>query len=190
LPAGLANRYLGALLAAGAIDCQDCPKEFRGISDGDTIETTIVSNDAAVIATVLAAGGTTPSCGDLGDLPPGAVLTSTATVVNDQGAESCFDVLTLTPRTVSTGVLAAESSGAMLQLSNGCAGQFDVYFQSPNDTSSFLDDDTAAEAADGGQPGWWLVRRFQVEGDPSLCFPTTTAPATCFDAFIATNVRR
>ncbi|HEY4016453.1 MAG TPA: hypothetical protein VGM06_24125 [Polyangiaceae bacterium] len=177
---------MAALLAAATLDCQNCPKELRGISDGDTIETTIVSNDTAAVASVLAAGGATPSCGGLGDLPAGAVLTSTASVVNDQGAESCFDVLSLTPRTVSTGTLSPASTGAVLQLPSGCSGQFDVYFQSPDDTSSFLDDDPS----DGGQPAWWLMRRFEVEGDPSLCFSTGDAPATCIDAFLAKNVRR
>lgn len=145
-----------------------------------------MSLDTAAFAGVLAGGGAMPSCGGLGDLPPGAVLTSTASVVNDQGAESCFDVLTMTPRALSTGTLAPMSSGATLQLPDGCTGQLDVYFQSPNEDSSFLDDDAGTD----GQPGWWLIRRFQVEDDPTPCFPTVPAPATCIDAFIAENVRR
>ena len=184
--AGLANRYCLAFFACGMCGCRNCPKELRGISDGDTIETTIVSDDAAVLASARAGSSGTPSCGALGDLQPGAVLTSTASVVNDDGAESCFDVLTLTPRTLSTGAFAPMTSGATLTLPDGCTGQFDVYFQSSDLTSSFLDNDAGPD----GQAAWWLVRRFQVEGDPALCFSTGPAPATCIDAFIAENVRR
>jgi hypothetical protein len=175
-----------ASFAIGTFDCQSCPKGLRGISDGDTIVTTIVSADEAALVSARSGADATPSCGDLGDLPPGAVLTSSASVVDDQGAESCFEVLTVTPRTLSTGTVTPMSSGATLLLPDGCTGRIDVYFQSPNDTSSFLDSDPG----DGGQAAWWLVRRFQVTGDPSLCFSTSLAPATCVDAFIAENVRR
>ncbi|MBV9946634.1 MAG: hypothetical protein JOZ69_07290 [Myxococcales bacterium] len=162
---------------AGACSC-GCPREFRGIHDGDTIATTIVANDSARALAV----SPTPGCGSLGDLPEGAVLTSRASVSSTTNTGGCFEVLTLTPRALTTGIVSAAGSGrAALRLPDGCTGNVVVYFQSPSETSSFLDDGPGAE--------WWLVRRFEVTGDPVACFGAMSPPAVCLDAFLGTNAR-
>ena len=161
-----------------------CPKDFRGIGDGDTIQTTVVSN---VTAETLF-GSTQPSCGDLGDLPASAVFTSVASVVADKnGGQSCFMILTIKPRTLTTGTFESTVSGTtVLKMQNGCTGQFDAYFQSSSEASSLLDN-----GAGSRDPSWRLIRRFQTTGDASLCFPGgTPAPATCVDAFVGQNIRK
>jgi hypothetical protein len=76
------------------------------------------------------------------------------------------------------------SGAATVRLPNGCTGQLDVWFQSPTETVSFLDNDMS-----NGKPSWWLVRRFQTAGDPALCFPNGSAPGVGMDLFVAQNVR-
>ena len=174
------KKGMTGFVATACVCSCSCPKEFRGIHDGDTIQTTIVSNDS-----LGAFGNAAVTCGTLNDLPMGAVLTSKASVSAPSGSEGCFNELTLAPRTITTGTFTTTPVGStQLQLPNGCTGLFVVYFQSPNE-SSFLDDGVT----DAGV-AWWLIRRFEVTGSPGPCFGDASAPGVCIDAFIAKNVRQ
>ena len=155
-----------------------CPSEYRGIHDGDTIETTI---SAIASEEVLGAGY---GCGALGDLAAGTRLVTRASVVADHGGgNACFNILSLTPLSITTGSFEIQDDGTrVLRLADECTGRFSVNLQSSSPTSSFLDN--------SGSPPWWLIRTFEVTANTAQCFPNGTLSATCMDAFTASNARQ
>ena len=165
--------------AAASSACAECPRDFRGIHDGDTLKTTIASLDSSMASSL------GPSCGALGDLQAGAVLTTAASVTQGSPGDGCFNSLSLAPRALTTGSFeAAQGGGTTLRLPSGCTGDYAVYFQSSDPSSSFLDNSPTSLG-----PPWRLVRRFQTTADPSPCFPGVTPPLLCTDAFVGQNVR-
>jgi hypothetical protein len=172
-------------VAAGGCLLPDCPDNFRGVHDGDVIQSTITgpytgASRQALFATSSGDTSIPPSCGDLGDLPDGAVLTSTATL--EEPGDGCAYGVRLVPVGLSTGTLTPSASGgAHLQLPGGCAGTLQISFGSSSPDVSYIDNSAPAT--------WWIVRAFQPQGDATLCFPGTTPPASCIDAFTAIDAR-
>lgn len=119
--------------------------------------------------------GHLPSCGNLGDLAPDAVLVSRASLSG--ASDSCFFDVDISGLSLSTGTL----DGGVLTLPNGCSGSFGVSFQ-PG-FAPVLDNGLD----DAGEPQWWLARGFTPIGDATAC--PDAAQTACIDAFIARNVR-
>jgi hypothetical protein len=163
--------------------CLNCPSELHGLHDGQTVETIIVALDTDLPPNAMLA----PSCGDLGDLPAGAIMTSR--VKFDLPADGCGSTLTIVPAALTTDAISdPDNSSATLTLPNGCAGTFSVAFTSfatntSTDDTSYLDNSRA-----NGQPHWWLVRTFSPDATAASC--VANKRVYCSDAFVATNVER
>ena len=161
-----------SLFATGCL----CSDNVSGVHDGDRIQTTIIARETDPQGH-RAVEENLPSCGDLGDLAPGAVLVARASLSG--ASDSCFLEVDISGLSLSTGTL----DGRVLTLPNGCSGSFGVSFQprlvSPPVLDNGLDD--------AGEPQWWLARGFTPIGDAAAC--PDAAHAACIDAFIARNVR-
>jgi hypothetical protein len=122
---------------------------------------------------------TQSSCGDLGDLPPGAVLTWKG--LFDPPADGCGDTVDVYAVSLTTATVSDPNlSYATMTLPDGCTGR--VYFQietlGPDGSTSYLDNSLS-----NGEPHWWLVRSFAPELEGGTCMSGKSV--ACADAFIA-----
>ncbi len=169
-------RLIACLVVCSMQGCgpaDECPRHTTGgISQGDTVQTTILGTTPDYISQF-------PSCAGLGDLPIGATVTSTATVGFWAG-DICDYSVHIAPTAVSMGTLSQANGYFTLQLPNGCTGgvgyEFDNLGTDPN--ASLL-------ATDGGSPSWVFVRTFEPEADGGGCPQGTTF---CKDAFVCENI--
>jgi hypothetical protein len=166
---------LFGLFAAGLWLGCTCGDTLHGIHDGDTIQTTIVARETRPVPGEVEEYSEGVSCGDLGDLVPGAVLVSGASL--PQMSEGCPSDVDLAAESLST----ADIHGNSVTLPSGCAGYYQVEFETAADVS-FLDN----RLNDAGEPQWWLMREFIPNGDAGACPDTGTY--SCVDLFIAQNV--
>jgi hypothetical protein len=186
---------VAAAASAGSSGClfqRSCPNDVNGVRDGQVVQTTIVGPvSPATAARVLGSTvSTQESCGDLGDLPPGAVVTSKMTTSGP--SEDCDDTVLPTIQSLSTATIDSASPGyATITLPDGCSGVLQLQFATQG--GSYLAAPSAP--ADGGLPSWWLVRSFRRAPDAGACAPDAGAlasdgglPAFCADAFLAQNV--
>jgi hypothetical protein len=145
------------------------------------VRTTIVGPFSGTVpdnlgALMIAANGdaTPVSCAGLGDLPPGAVVTSVADI--GCGPEACSAEVSLLPQSISTGTIAPQSSGPpLLNLPDGCTGEVQLLLEYVGVPDSFLGGNPA-------HPSWILVRQFTGQG--TACPSGTTR---CADGFVAQN---
>lgn len=94
---------------------------MQGIRAGQLLQTTIVDTQIGPIRDSLLGGGiSTPSCAGLGDLVPGAVLTSSTGL--SVPADGCLDGVLIDPEQLTTAALAnGGNEFAFLTLPDGIA---------------------------------------------------------------------
>jgi hypothetical protein len=152
--------------------------------NGQTVQTTIVALERGPARVALLGAATTapPSCGDLGDLPPGAIVTSS--VRFDPPADGCGNTLEIVPEALTTGALSDTGNGwATLTLPDGCVGTFDVELKTLSANSSIDDTSYLDNGLANGEPHWWLVRTFT----PAAGACASGKSGACSDAFVAKN---
>jgi hypothetical protein len=166
--------------------CPAAPESVNGFANGQTVQTTIV---APLPQISMDGYYSAASCGSLGDLPPGAVVTWKADVVVDPIAVGGCPGATFSaePQGLSTGALTPGSpplaGTANVTLPSGCAGTFSIQFYGPSLTS-FL----GSGATDAGVD-WFMVRWFQLSvPSGSQCPVMAASGVACADAFSVTNV--
>jgi hypothetical protein len=177
------RQALAAVLALTATMCGGCflpacPRDVRGLHEGDTLHTTIVGPATGVDPGLLFGPGMAPpSCHGLPDLPTGAVLTSVVKLLGP--GDDCADGVLLRPRSLTAAQITSTPDGpTVVQLASGCTGTIAVRLGSASASAGYLDDSAGT---------WWLVRTFRPRGDPALCFPGGTPPVECSDAFAVRN---
>jgi hypothetical protein len=167
-------------LLAPASGCAPCPNSVDGVHESDRIQTTIVARE-----TLTESGQATladPSCGNLGDLVPGAVIISNAYLASAQ--DSCPFGVGISPASWSAATLGpAAAPYSTLVLPNGCTGLVQVALVPASGSSNVLDD----TVNDAGEPSWWLLRDFFPDLDAGAC-PDAVPSGECQDLFIAKNV--
>jgi hypothetical protein len=170
----LIGRRAGVLvLAVASNGCLlgDCPGNVHGIKRGETIMTTIIMMQDSP-----SAPGAWPTCGALGDLDPGTVITWNASLIGP--GDGCSDGVDLGITNVTSGAY----SNFQIELPNGCRGSWTLQLIANSPDARFTD------VPDPSAPSWSLKRTFSATTDPTSCWPGGSAPTTrCEDSFLAHN---
>lgn len=159
-------------LLTGCWYFEDCPDNVGGIKTGQRLETTIVSR--------LAKPGAAATCGDLGDLPPGARVTWLASL--EGSAETCEDEVDVDARSLSSAELSLpdfQGGTASITLPGGCSGDWSLQIEALKSDAPLLG------PVDATDPQWVLRRTFRASPAAAACPSEVLSPSGCNDRFIA-----
>ena len=169
--------WWGLFCFVGSSGCLwgDCPDNVHGVKDGQRFETTIIAPFAGDRSSRDA------SCGSLGDLDAGVVVTWTA--ANGGSAETCdFDVGLNISNVTSGELVKTFYLGYDLKLPGGCSGDWRLSLKALRDDADF-----SRALPDPAKPSWILERTFTPKGDLTSCPTALAAAPWCSDAFVAST---